>query len=33
VAKGKTKQKVVTAIARELSAFLWAITKQVQPLA
>ena len=33
VAKGKTKQKVVTAIARELSAFLWAIAKQVQPLA
>ncbi len=32
VAKGKTKQKVVTAIARELSAFLWAIAKQVQPL-
>jgi transposase len=32
-AKGKTKQKVVTAIARELSAFLWAIAKQVQPLA
>jgi transposase len=33
VAKGKTKQKVVTAIARELSAFLWAMAKQVQPLA
>ena len=32
-AKGKTKQKVVTAIARELSAFLWAIAKQVQPVA
>lgn len=32
VAKGKTKQKVVTAIARELSAFLWAMAKQVQPL-
>ncbi len=29
-AKGKPKQKVVTAIARELSAFLWAIAKQVQ---
>jgi transposase len=28
-AKGKPKQKVVTAIARELSAFLWAIAKQV----
>lgn len=26
---GKPKQKVVTAIARELSAFLWAIAKQV----
>ena len=33
VAKGKVKQKVVTAIARELSAFLWAMAKQVQPLA
>jgi len=33
VAKGKNKQKVVTAIARELSGFLWAIAKQVQPLA
>ena len=32
-AKGKTKQKVVTAIARELSAFLWAMAKQVQPAA
>jgi len=31
-AKGKPKQKVVTAIARELSAFLWAIAKQVQPV-
>ena len=30
-AKGKPKQKIVTAIARELSAFLWAIAKQVQP--
>jgi len=28
-AKGIPKQKVVTAIARELSAFLWAIAKQV----
>ena len=28
-AKGKPKQKVVTAIARELSAFLWAMAKQV----
>ena len=31
-AKGKNKQVVVTAIARELSAFLWAIAKQVQPV-
>jgi transposase len=31
-AKGKPKQKVVTAIARELCAFLWAIAKQVQPV-
>ena len=31
-AKGKNKQIVVTAIARELSAFLWAIAKQVQPV-
>lgn len=30
-ARGKPKPVVVTAIARELSAFLWAITKQVQP--
>jgi transposase len=29
--RGKPKQIVVTAIARELSAFLWAIAKQVQP--
>ncbi len=32
VAKGKPRQVVVTSIARELSAFLWAIAKQVQPL-
>ena len=31
-AMGKPKQVVVTAIARELSAFLWAIAKQVQPV-
>jgi transposase len=31
MARGKLKQKVVTAIARELSAFLWAMAKQVQP--
>lgn len=29
-AAGKPHQKVVTAIARELSAYLWAISKQVQ---
>jgi transposase len=32
-ARGKSKQKVVTAIARELSAFLWAMAKQLQPVA
>jgi transposase len=32
-ARGKTKQKVVIAIARELSAFLWAMAKQLQPVA
>ena len=31
VARGKFKQKVVTAIARELSAFLWAMAKQLKP--
>jgi len=31
MAKGKPKQVVVTAIARELSAFLWAIAKQIEP--
>jgi hypothetical protein len=31
VARGKLRKKVVTAIARELSAFLWAMAKQVQP--
>jgi transposase len=30
-ARGKVKQKVATAIARELSAFLWAMAKQLQP--
>jgi transposase len=29
-ARGKSRQTVVTAIARELSAFIWAIDKQVQ---
>lgn len=33
VARGKLKQKVATAIARELSAFLWAMAQQVQPAA
>ncbi len=33
MAKGKTKQVVVTAIARELCAFLWAITQELQPVA
>ena len=33
MAKGKPKQVVVTAIARELSAFLWAIAKQLQSVA
>ena len=32
-AKGKPRQVVNTAIARELSAFLWAMAKQVQPVA
>ena len=30
--KGKTKQLVVTAIARELAAFMWAIAREVTPL-
>jgi transposase len=30
MARGKTKQTVITAIARELSAFIWAIDKQMQ---
>jgi len=30
IARGKTWNKVVTAIARELSAFMWAIAKEVQ---
>ena len=30
--KGKTKQLIVTAIARELAAFMWAIARQVTPL-
>jgi len=31
MAKGKTRNKVVTATARELSAFMWAIAQQMQP--
>jgi len=31
MAAGKSKQVAATAVARELSAFLWAIAKQVQP--
>ena len=31
-ARGKPTQVIVTAIARELSAFLWAMAKQVQPV-
>ncbi len=30
--KGKTKQLVVTAIARELAAFMWAIAREVTPV-
>ena len=29
-AKGKTKQTIITAIARELSAFIWAIDREVR---
>jgi transposase len=32
LAKGKTKQVAATAVARELSAFLWSIAKQIQPV-
>jgi hypothetical protein len=28
--RGKKKQTVITAIARELSAFIWAIDREVQ---
>jgi transposase len=31
-ARGKTKQLIVTAIARELAAFMWAIAREVTPL-
>jgi transposase len=32
LAKGKSKQVAATAVARELSAFLWAIAKQIEPV-
>ena len=32
LARGKTKQTIVTAIARELAAFLWAIGRAVEPV-
>ena len=31
VAGGKSQQVTATAVARELSGFLWAMAKQVQP--
>jgi hypothetical protein len=30
MARGKLKNKVVTAIARELSGFMWAIAREVE---
>ena len=33
LAKGKTKNVVVVAIARELVGFMWAIAKEVKPIA
>lgn len=30
--KGKTKQLIVTAVARELAAFMWAIAREVTPV-
>jgi transposase len=33
MARGKSNKLAVTAIARELSAFLWAIAKHQQPMA
>jgi hypothetical protein len=33
IARGKARQSVVTAIARELSAFNWAIDKEVKQFA
>ena len=31
VARGKAKPKVATAIARELTGFIWAIAREVRP--
>ena len=31
VARGKAKPKVATAIARELTGFIWAIAREVPP--
>jgi hypothetical protein len=31
VARGKAKPKVATAIARELTGFIWAIAREVSP--
>lgn len=33
IAKGKTRQVVITAIARELIGFMWAIAREVKPVA
>jgi len=33
VARGKAKPKVATAIARELTGFIWAIAQEVSPAA
>ena len=32
LARGKAKQTIVTAIARELAAFIWAIGRAVEPM-
>ncbi len=32
VARGKAKPKVATAIARELTGFIWAIAREVSPV-
>ena len=33
LARGKTKQTITTAIARELSGFMWAIAREVKTAA